>query len=96
MIQREKLRLHTSSWHKETTISHKVIHKKHLISQLKDYSVEPFENSNYWSRNQFFLVQSLFETSELGNEKYLDSVKERLVEGEKLIYHPMSNSNIKN
>ena len=46
MIQREKLRLHTSSWHKETILSHKLIHKKHLISQLKDYSVEPYEKSS--------------------------------------------------
>ena len=40
-----KLRLHTSSKHKETTISDKRMHQKHdesLKSQLKHYNVDPF------------------------------------------------------
>ena len=48
MIQREKWRLHTSSKHKEITISDKRMHHKHdenLKSQLKDYNVDPFEVS---------------------------------------------------
>ena len=49
MIQREKLRLQTSSKHKETAINHRRMHKKYienLKSELKDYSVEPFVNSS--------------------------------------------------
>ena len=49
MIQREKVRLHTSSKHKETTISHKRTHQKlvkSLKSESKDYSVNAFEDSS--------------------------------------------------
>ena len=47
MIQREKLRLYTSSKHKEVTISYKCMLQKYienLKSSLKNYNVDPFED----------------------------------------------------
>ena len=47
MIQREKLKLHTSFKHKKITISDKQMHQKHdenFKSQLKDYNVDPFKD----------------------------------------------------
>ena len=41
------------------------------------------------------MFQFLPQASELPNEKYLNFVKERLVEREKSIFEPMSKSNIK-
>ena len=49
MIRRENRRLHTSSKHKETAISHKRMHQKlveNLKSESKDYSVNAFEDSS--------------------------------------------------
>ena len=93
VIQREKLRLRTSSKHKETTISHKRMHQKHvenLKSQLKDYKVDPSEDS---SSIGISADQEI--SSELGNKMHLSFVKKRLVEGEKSIFEPISKSNIK-
>ena len=48
-FNRKKLRLHTASKHKVTTISHKQMHQKHvenLRSQLKDHNVDPFDDSS--------------------------------------------------
>ena len=45
----EKLRLCTSSKHKETKISHKRMHQKYVENlklQLKNYNVYPFEDSS--------------------------------------------------
>ena len=103
VIQREKLRLHTSSKHKETTISHKRMHQKHvenLKSQLKDYKVDPSEDSSSIgiSADQeisFSVLLGLLQSSELGNKMHLSFVKKRLVEGEKSIFEPISKSNIK-
>ena len=103
VIQREKLRLRTSSKHKETTISHKRMHQKHvenLKSQLKDYKVDPSEDSSSIgiSADQeisFSVLLGLLQSSELGNKMHLSFVKKRLVEGEKSIFEPISKSNIK-
>ena len=102
VIQREKLRLHTSK-HKETTISHKRMHRKHvenLKSKLKDYKVDPSEDSSSIgiSADQeisFSVLVGPLQASELGNKMHLSFVKKRLVEGEKSIFEPISKSNIK-
>ena len=69
MIQREKLRLYKSFKHKETTISDKRMHQKHVEN------VGRFKNSsaiwiNTGEENDFSVVQGLPQNSELVNEKY--------------------------
>ena len=73
MIQREKLRfMHIPSMKKR-------MHQKHvenLKSELKDYNVDPFEDSSAIciSKGQeinFSVLQDLLQASELGNEKYI-------------------------
>ena len=76
MTQWEKLKLHTSSKHKETTINHKRMHQKqaeNLKSQSKDYNVDPFEESSemYISTGEeinFSVLQSLLQASGQGNK----------------------------
>ena len=85
MIQREKLRLHASSKNKETKISHKRMHQKHvenLESQLKDYNVDPLGDTSAicistGQEIDFSVLQGLLQTSDLANEKYLNFVRER-------------------
>ena len=75
------------------------MHQKHaenLKSQLTDYNVDSFEDSSAicistGQEIDFSVLQGLLQVSELGNEKYLNFVKERLVEGEKSIFEPISN-----
>ena len=98
VIQREKLRLRTSSKHKETTISHKRMHQKHvenLKSQLKDYKVDPSEDSSSIGISagqeiSFSVLLGLLQASELGNKMHLSFVKKRLVEGKKSMFEPIS------
>ena len=79
------------------------MHQKHLErlkSQLKDYNLDHLEANSaiYLSTSQeidFFVLQGLLQASELGNEKYLNFVKERLVEGEKSIFEPISKADVK-
>ena len=88
MIQREKLRLHKSFKHKETTISDKQMHQK------QDQNVGRFGNSSaIWISTlevDFSVLQGLPQALELVNEKYLNFVKEKLVKGEKSIFEPIS------
>ena len=80
------------------------MHQKHaenLKSQLTDYNVDSFEDSSAicistGQEIDFSVLQGLLQVSELGNEKYLNFVKERLVEGEKSIFEPISKSNDQN
>ena len=63
-------------------------HDESLKSQLKDYNIDPFEDSSAICINtsqeiNFSVVEGLLQASELDNEKYLNFVKERLVEREK-------------
>ena len=63
-------------------------HDESLKSQLKDYNIDPFEDSsaiciNTGQEINFSVVEGLLQASELVNEKYLNFVKERLVEREK-------------
>ena len=103
MIQQEELRLHTSSKHKETAISNKRMHKmyvKNLKSQLKDDSVEHFENSSsiFITTGEdidLSVLQGPPHASEQCNEKCLNSVEKRLVKGVKSVFEPISKSNIK-
>ena len=76
MIQWKKLKLHTSSKHKETTINHKRMHQKHaenLKLQLKDYNGDPFEKISEicistGQEINFSVLQSLLQASRQGNK----------------------------
>ena len=103
-VQREKLRLNTSSKHKETTLNNKKLHQKHvesLKSKLKDYNIDPFGNSptihmSSGEEIEKSIIDGLLNASEIGDEKYLSFVQERLVKGStKSIFDPIKKSNIK-
>ena len=50
---------------------------KNLLKIVQQFAYVPGQKIDFW------VLQGLLQTSELGNEKYLNSVMERLVEGEK-------------
>lgn len=77
LIQGEKLKLYTPSKDKEKKTNHKKIHHRHeenLKLQLNGCKIEPFEEI------QLVVLQGLLHVSELGDQKYSNFVKGRLVE----------------
>lgn len=88
LIQGEKLELYTPSKHKENKTNHKKIHhryKENLKLQLHGCKIEPFENNlaiciSNGQEIQLVALQGLLHASELGDQKYSNFVKGRLVE----------------
>ena len=71
-----------------------------MKSKLKNYKVDPFADSPVVCASTGHEIdpsirQGLLQVSEISDEKYVTFVKERLVEGDKSLFVPISKSSIK-
>lgn len=98
----QKIKLSTSSVHKETTKCEMTRHKKHvqaLKDQLKKYEVDPFSNDEAKDLTtgkeiDKKIINGLLNAENIGKAKYKEFVQERLVEGNKSIFDPITKVNI--
>ena len=94
---REKVRMSTSSFHKELTPGARRLHFSHVQSlkaKLKAYGTDPFaagqaRNITTGERIDFKVIEGLLNAPKLGDTLYKDFIQQRLVTGEVDFYRPI-------
>ena len=103
IILRKKMRIMTSSVHKELTPGNKRLHNSHVTSlknKLAEYNVNPFGNGPARSLStgcevDVRVINDLLDAEQRGNAQYTKFVKERLVEGKQTIFDTITKVKLK-
>ena len=99
---RDKLNIKLSSTHKEVTDSGKKLHQKHVYSlkkKLYDYQIDLFSSDSAkvltsGAEINEGIIKDLLNAPDVGNDKYKEFVKLRLVEQSVSFFDPIKRQNI--